>query len=407
MQFLYSIFAMETEVALQEVKKIINNTINIDELIDLVRDRPVIWDRSVEGYRNKEFSGFAWEQICRRIFNTYDDWGQEQKIYVEKMVKQKWTTTRDVWQRNYRKRKDAMQTGENLEIKENARYEKLKFLAKVYEKYDNLQSTNDEKMVTINLEDMENPPSPQADPGSGNINFDNFQQDLIRCFNKRSPNNFNMPPQKRRHENGGVPNVQFINNEQGTSAPRTTVVNVEDRMKVENLLKASKRRMSSNDLMKPEKISRTQAPPQVPSSPRREEISHTPKKQSIKNNPEKSSQKNQESKPHVQPLKQENFSNASVSTSRASNEIEPPNVKVVNLEQINIPADREKSSNTELEHFIQILRPTIKDFNDSQMMKFLVATLKPLIAGFDKRQLRDFQIETLKLVGQIEGQTDK
>lgn len=66
------------------IKAIIQQMVKVNLLCELVKERPVIWDKSAEGYRNKDISGLAWEEIHRTIFDGYDSFSEDLKEYVGK-----------------------------------------------------------------------------------------------------------------------------------------------------------------------------------------------------------------------------------------------------------------------------------------------------------------------------------
>lgn len=52
----------------------------MSQLIELVRDRPVLWDRQKEVYKNRKLTRKAWVDICETLIENYDELSdQEQK----------------------------------------------------------------------------------------------------------------------------------------------------------------------------------------------------------------------------------------------------------------------------------------------------------------------------------------
>lgn len=43
----------------------------VSKLIDLVRDRPVLWDRQEEVYKNRKLTKKAWTEICEALLENY------------------------------------------------------------------------------------------------------------------------------------------------------------------------------------------------------------------------------------------------------------------------------------------------------------------------------------------------
>lgn len=60
------------------------DTISVSQLIELVRDRPVLWDRQKEVYKNRKLTRKAWVDICETLIENYDELSdQEQKAIGE------------------------------------------------------------------------------------------------------------------------------------------------------------------------------------------------------------------------------------------------------------------------------------------------------------------------------------
>jgi len=454
----------------QEFKKCLHQIVNLDELIDLVKVRPVIWDKTADGYRNKEQCAIAWDEICRVLFENYGyiNWNEEFKAFAGKQVKQRWTTAKDVWQRSHKRRKEALQNGENIsDMKDSVRYEKLKFLSKIYDRKDNFQSGNEDKyFMDKNGEIMDSPLSPQDDYNDDNDHVDQPHQVDIQSLMSQmiQKHNINLTSQKNNHETNAR-SVSQMKSDQTSSSHKTVVVNLDDKFKVGNLLSASKQRSSSVDFrdgktsfnpkqspkhetsLNPKQspkhetsLNPKQSPKYVTSfnlkqSPKHEtsfnpkqspkyvtsfDLKQSPKHEqttipleeapscsyshSARNNPDqgapKMNLKSYRDKDKdipissVDPIPAKHTLNKLKRKSSAPTTDETPQKRA---------AHREKSSNTQLEHFIEAIKPRIEDFNKMETMEFFFDILKPLIKDFDKHQLLDFQIEALQLIKKIEG----
>jgi len=44
-----------------------NPDIGIEMLISLVENKPVLWDKTSESYKNKQLNFTAWKEICKTI----------------------------------------------------------------------------------------------------------------------------------------------------------------------------------------------------------------------------------------------------------------------------------------------------------------------------------------------------
>jgi len=44
-----------------------NHDIDIEMLISLVENKPVLWDKTLESYKNKQLNFTTWKEICKTI----------------------------------------------------------------------------------------------------------------------------------------------------------------------------------------------------------------------------------------------------------------------------------------------------------------------------------------------------
>lgn len=53
--------------------------IDVDLLITLVQERPVIWDKSLEEYKYKNLTLKAWEEICGSLNDDFENLDETNK----------------------------------------------------------------------------------------------------------------------------------------------------------------------------------------------------------------------------------------------------------------------------------------------------------------------------------------
>jgi hypothetical protein len=53
--------------------------IDLDFFISLVVARPVLWDKTIENYKDKHLKTEAWKDVCRNIFESFDDKDNKEK----------------------------------------------------------------------------------------------------------------------------------------------------------------------------------------------------------------------------------------------------------------------------------------------------------------------------------------
>ncbi|KAG8241890.1 hypothetical protein J6590_076893 [Homalodisca vitripennis] len=106
----------------------------VSRLIALVRQRPVLWDRQQEVYKNRKLTRKAWTEICEDLIDGYDGLTDSEKKATGKNVIGKWANLRDNWLRYWRKRQELLRIGSPTKsLKKYIHHDQLLFLSKVYD----------------------------------------------------------------------------------------------------------------------------------------------------------------------------------------------------------------------------------------------------------------------------------
>ncbi|KAJ8720634.1 hypothetical protein PYW08_006099 [Mythimna loreyi] len=108
-------------------KDLINSKgINCERVIVEVQCRPVIWDQSSEIFKDR--NGKAWLDICKVLFENFDDWSEAEKNIQVKKLQQRWKTARDTYIR-VRSTKKKLKSGSGSRAnKTYIYYDMLSFL---------------------------------------------------------------------------------------------------------------------------------------------------------------------------------------------------------------------------------------------------------------------------------------
>lgn len=63
-----------------------NMAIEIDNelLITLVEQRPVLWDKTAEDYKNRNKTLEGWKQVCRILKDNYDELSEKEQNEIGK-----------------------------------------------------------------------------------------------------------------------------------------------------------------------------------------------------------------------------------------------------------------------------------------------------------------------------------
>lgn len=54
-------------------------TIDLELLITLVQQHPVIWDKTIDGYKDRILTRNAWIEVCRQLNDTFEDMESNEK----------------------------------------------------------------------------------------------------------------------------------------------------------------------------------------------------------------------------------------------------------------------------------------------------------------------------------------
>ncbi|XP_052744693.1 uncharacterized protein LOC128199410 [Bicyclus anynana] len=99
-----------------------------ERVIVEVQCRPAIWDQSSEIFKDRDAKSKAWLDICKVLFENYDDWSEAEKNIQVKKLQQRWKTARDTYIR-VRSTKKKLKSGSGSRAnKTYIYYDMLSFL---------------------------------------------------------------------------------------------------------------------------------------------------------------------------------------------------------------------------------------------------------------------------------------
>ncbi|CAH2006365.1 unnamed protein product [Acanthoscelides obtectus] len=108
--------------------------VNIDSevLITLVQERPVLWDKTVDEYKDKRLTLESWKEVCRQMKEDFDSLPDKDRNDIGKMVMKKWANIRDNWMKCHKKINEEKKSGAGAKkIRKYLFYEELRFLQKI------------------------------------------------------------------------------------------------------------------------------------------------------------------------------------------------------------------------------------------------------------------------------------
>ncbi|CAH0599084.1 unnamed protein product [Chrysodeixis includens] len=77
---------------------------DVIQLIHCVRDRPCLWDKTIENYKDRVERRCAWKEIFCILDESYEEMTPEEKRFTEETILNKWTNVRDTFMKTLKTR---------------------------------------------------------------------------------------------------------------------------------------------------------------------------------------------------------------------------------------------------------------------------------------------------------------
>ncbi|XP_072947281.1 uncharacterized protein [Epargyreus clarus] len=142
--------------------------INQELLITLVHERSVIWDKTIEDYKNKRLKYHSWKEIFIHLNPTFEDLSGEEKNSFGQAVMKKWTNMKDNWIKCNKKMKEYKSGAGAKKIRKYNFYDEMQFLQKIVE-HRKTDSSMPERVNDTGLNN-ENADRNQSSSGEGKMN---------------------------------------------------------------------------------------------------------------------------------------------------------------------------------------------------------------------------------------------
>ncbi|KAJ8943581.1 hypothetical protein NQ314_009706 [Rhamnusium bicolor] len=108
--------------------------IDVEVLITLVELRPVLWDKTLDVYKDRIATRNAWREVCSALKQDFNEMEDKDKNVFGKEVIRTWTNLRDSFVKSNMKIKATKNSGSAAKkIKKYVYSDQLQFLKKLYE----------------------------------------------------------------------------------------------------------------------------------------------------------------------------------------------------------------------------------------------------------------------------------
>ncbi|XP_055936913.1 uncharacterized protein LOC129966504 [Argiope bruennichi] len=122
-------------------------SIDNEILIALVQERPVLWDKTLDIFKDKNATRNAWHEVCLEIYSDFDELEEKKRNELGKEVTKRWKHLRDAFAKAEKRANESRASGSKTTKKRKYIFsDELQFLKKLYDKTETTQSflINDE-----------------------------------------------------------------------------------------------------------------------------------------------------------------------------------------------------------------------------------------------------------------------
>ncbi|CAH1969848.1 unnamed protein product [Acanthoscelides obtectus] len=118
--------------------------LDIEAFISMVEERPVIWDKTREDFKDRNKTKAAWQEIIDTFI--YENLNEAEKAEIAKTLLQKWNNFFDSFVKSYKKNKTPKSGSGFRRIRKYIFHDQLQFLAKTIEHNTTTSSISQEKI---------------------------------------------------------------------------------------------------------------------------------------------------------------------------------------------------------------------------------------------------------------------
>ncbi|XP_046669395.1 uncharacterized protein LOC124360110 [Homalodisca vitripennis] len=132
--------------------------IDVEHLISLVSQQPVIWDKNSPDFHSRALTDLAWREVCGQLDTHFNDKTDRDKSHYSKMVLSRWRNIRDQWQKACKKVACQNRTGSTRKAKKYIYHDQLSFLIQAEDAKSQESSFSEEnkpELIAVNVEECD------------------------------------------------------------------------------------------------------------------------------------------------------------------------------------------------------------------------------------------------------------
>ncbi|KAL4718065.1 hypothetical protein ACJJTC_011810 [Scirpophaga incertulas] len=107
--------------------------INTEEFINEIEIRPAIWNSKSDKYSNRTETRNAWEGICEKFIEDFQNKTTGEKNSAAMVLQKKWRHIRDAYARDLKKQRESKSGSEAKTKRKYVYFDRLQFLSELYE----------------------------------------------------------------------------------------------------------------------------------------------------------------------------------------------------------------------------------------------------------------------------------
>ncbi|XP_055938847.1 uncharacterized protein LOC129968703 [Argiope bruennichi] len=120
--------------------------IDTEFLIALVKERPILWDKTGGIYRDRHATRMAWKEICILLKDDFQTSDVKEKYAFRIEVTRRWYNIRDAFAKFCKKDRELKKSGTRVsKLKKYIYHDQLKFLSKFYTTENVVENCEDER----------------------------------------------------------------------------------------------------------------------------------------------------------------------------------------------------------------------------------------------------------------------
>ncbi|XP_023951385.1 uncharacterized protein LOC112055483 [Bicyclus anynana] len=158
---------------------------DVDHLISLIYERPVLWDKTISQFKDKNLKTEAWREVCTSLYSNFEELNTVEKSKIGNDVIKKWRGIKDNFTKYEKKLNEQCKSGAGAKkIKQYHLYDQLLFLKKNFQNKTTSSLDDEEIRPSTSTQQSQQPVMPRYQLASRKrkIDEDEFEKNIIAAL---------------------------------------------------------------------------------------------------------------------------------------------------------------------------------------------------------------------------------